>query len=69
MTRRQKRVLDAIKGHIDTHGYSPTMHEIADVVGVSHEIARREHAALEAQGIIESAKAGKRHLPRSTRIV
>lgn len=52
--KRQKQILDYIKKYIDKYGYSPTLGEIADAMGVSSLATVHEHLqALVKKGIIK----------------
>ncbi len=52
--RRQKQILDFIKQYIDKYGYSPTLGEIAEAIGVSSLATVHEHLqALEAKRVIK----------------
>ncbi|MBI2019925.1 transcriptional repressor LexA [Candidatus Daviesbacteria bacterium] len=52
--RRQKQILDFIKQYIDKYGYSPTLGEIAEAIGVSSLATVHEHLqALSAKGVIK----------------
>ncbi len=51
--KRQKQILDFIKQYIDKYGYSPTLAEIADSIGVSSLATVHEHLqALIQKGVI-----------------
>ncbi len=51
--RRQKQILDFIKQYIDKYGYSPTLAEIADSIGVSSLATIHEHLqTLVHKGVI-----------------
>lgn len=51
--KRQKQILDFIKQYIDKYGYSPTLAEIADSIGVSSLATVHEHLqTLVAKGVI-----------------
>lgn len=41
--KRQKQILDFIRQYIDKYGYSPTLHEIAESIGVSSLATVHEH--------------------------
>ncbi|MBI3103749.1 transcriptional repressor LexA [Candidatus Daviesbacteria bacterium] len=41
--RRQKQILDFLKQYIDKYGYSPTLGEIAEAIGVSSLATVHEH--------------------------
>ncbi len=52
--RRQKQILRFIKDYIDKYGYSPTLGEIADAMGVSSLATVHEHLqALINKGVIK----------------
>ena len=52
--RRQKQILSFIKQYIDKYGYSPTLGEIAEAIGVSSLATVHEHLqALAAKGVIK----------------
>src|SRR3989344_1686469 len=51
--KRQRQVLNFIKSYIEKYGYSPTLGEIADSMGVSSLATVHEHLiALENKGVI-----------------
>lgn len=52
--RRQKQILGFIKQYIDKYGYSPTLGEIAEAIGVSSLATVHEHlGALAQKGVIK----------------
>ena len=52
--RRQKQILDFIKQYIDKYGYSPTLGEIAEAIGVHSLATVHEHLqALSVKGVIK----------------
>src|SRR3990167_5672780 len=52
--RRQKQILSFIKQYIDKYGYSPTLGEIAEAIGVSSLATVHEHLqALETKRVIK----------------
>jgi repressor LexA len=52
--RRQKQILDFIKQYINKYGYSPTLGEIAEALGVSSLATVHEHLqALTSKGVIK----------------
>lgn len=52
--RRQKQILDFIKQYIDKYGYSPTLGEIAEAIGVSSLATVHEHLqALQTKRVIK----------------
>ena len=52
--RKQKQILDFIKQYIDKYGYSPTLGEIAEAIGVSSLATVHEHiGTLVKKGVIK----------------
>lgn len=52
--RRQKQILDFLRQYIDKYGYSPTLGEIAEALGVSSLATVHEHLqALATKGVIK----------------
>jgi repressor LexA len=52
--RRQKQILDFLKQYIDKYGYSPTLGEIAEAIGVSSLATVHEHLqTLVSKGVIK----------------
>ncbi|RJP46118.1 MAG: transcriptional repressor LexA [Armatimonadetes bacterium] len=52
--RRQKQILDFIRQYIEKYGYSPTLGEIAESIGVSSLATVHEHLqALAHKGVIK----------------
>jgi repressor LexA len=45
LTRRQRQVLDVIREFIDTNGYSPSLEEIAGVLGLSSVATVHKHVS------------------------
>lgn len=59
--RRQKQILDFIRQYIDKYGYSPTLGEIADSIGVSSLATVHEHLqALVTKGVIKKFEGAVR---------
>ncbi len=59
--RRQKQILSFIKQYIDKYGYSPTLGEIAEAIGVSSLATVHEHLqALVAKGVIKKFEGAVR---------
>lgn len=59
--RRQKQILDFIKQYIDKYGYSPTLGEIAEAIGVSSLATVHEHLqALVSKGVIKKFEGAVR---------
>jgi len=57
--KRQRQVLDFISQYIQKHGYSPSLREIGDALGLSAVSTVHEHiAALERKGVIKKEKGG-----------
>lgn len=52
--RRQKQILSFLKQYIDKYGYSPTLGEIAEAMGVSSLATVHEHLqSLQTKGVIK----------------
>lgn len=59
--RRQKQILDFIKQYIDKYGYSPTLGEIAESIGVTSLATVHEHLqALAQKGVIKKYEGAVR---------
>lgn len=59
--RRQKQILDFIKQYIEKYGYSPTLGEIAESIGVSSLATVHEHLqALVEKGVIKKFEGAVR---------
>ena len=59
--RRQKEILNFLRGYIDKYGYSPTLGEIAEAMGVSSLATVHEHIqALVQKGIIRKFEGAVR---------
>lgn len=59
--RRQKQILDFIKQYVGKYGYSPTLGEIADSIGVSSLATVHEHLqALINKGLIKKFEGAVR---------
>jgi DeoR/GlpR family transcriptional regulator of sugar metabolism len=52
MTPRQRAVVDVIADFVSLRGRAPSVDEIAGVLDVSHETARRHIVALEEYGVV-----------------
>lgn len=46
LTRRQRQVLDVIRGFIERHGYSPSLEEIGRALGLSSVATVHKHVSL-----------------------
>lgn len=54
LTDKQEIVLDIIKGYIQEHGYSPTIRELCEIVGVNSPATMHYHLKrLKAKGYID----------------
>lgn len=52
--KRQRKIVEFIQQHIQTHGVAPTLREIADAMGLSSLATVHEHlVSLESKGIIK----------------
>lgn len=66
LTPRQSQVVSAIRDYRHLNGYSPTMQEIADQLGITSKVTIFEHlGALERKGVISRLK----HKARSLEVV
>jgi len=53
LTRRQKKVLEAVKGFIRKHGYSPTVRQLAQILGIPSPSAVFKHlSSIEKKGYL-----------------
>lgn len=60
MTRTQHKVLTFIRSFVLTHGYSPSLREIAPGIGInSHSSVQRHVVALKGMGALEGAGVRK----------
>ncbi|KAF0221118.1 MAG: repressor [Geobacteraceae bacterium] len=61
LTPRQQQVLDFIADHIDSHGYPPTLREIAQHLGVKGTVSAIHHLeALERKGYLRREAGSSR---------
>jgi repressor LexA len=59
--KRQRQIIDYISQYIQKNGYSPTLQEIADAIGVSSLATVHEHLqALEKKGVIKKFEGSVR---------
>lgn len=59
--RRQRQIIDYLAQYIQQQGFSPTLHEIADAIGVSSLATVHEHLeALERKGVIKKYEGAVR---------
>lgn len=61
MTRREE-VLNAIRSFVKTHGYAPTVRDLADILGVGHSTIQRALTDLVNDGKIQRAGGVSRGL-------
>lgn len=61
-SKKQKQVLDFILGFQKKHGYSPSLEEIADFLGVSIPTAHQHVQALKKKGFITAKKGERRSI-------
>lgn len=61
--KRQRQIVDFVGQYIQKNGYSPTLQEIADAIGVSSLATVHEHLqALERKGVIRKFEGSVRGL-------
>ena len=61
LTARQTEVLANIRNHVETHGFPPTIAELATTLGINSPNAVRDHLrALARKGVIELTPAASR---------
>lgn len=60
VTPRRAQVLDLVRSHIETHGHSPGVTELAAALGVNKSTASRHIAALEREGLVRRAEGLRR---------
>ncbi len=57
LTQRQKKVLEAVKGFIRKYGYSPTVRQLAEILGISSHSAVFKHlSSIEKKGYLRKDK-------------
>ncbi len=67
LSRRQQDVLTIIEQHLATHGYPPSIREIANSLGLTGTVAAVQHLnALERKGYIRRSKASSRGITLTT---
>ncbi|MFZ9880487.1 MAG: transcriptional repressor LexA [Phycisphaerales bacterium] len=69
LTPKQLRVLQLIRDARRTHGYSPTMQELADAIGVSKVTVFEHVQALIAKGVLQRDARKARSLSESPDLV
>lgn len=68
--RRQRQIVEFISQYIQKNGYSPTLQDIADAIGVSSLATVHEHLqALEKKGIIKKFEGAVRGIELLDRTV
>jgi len=67
LTPKQLRVLTLIRDYQRKHGYSPTMQELADVLGVTKVTVFEHVTGLEKKGVLRRAKHRARSLELTQR--
>ena len=61
LTERQQQILNAITGYINEKGYSPTIRELADMVGIKSSSTLHGHLQrLEKKGYITKERGKPR---------
>lgn len=67
---RQQQALDAIRAHIQAHGFPPTVRELARAIGVSAPATVAQHLdALERKGYLMRGYSGLGGRKRSSRTI
>lgn len=65
--KKQRAILEFIRTYIDKNGYSPTLQEIADAMGLSSLATVHEHLqALNKKGVIKRSVGSSRGIELST---
>jgi len=68
LTPKQLRILTLIRDYQRKHGYSPTMQELADVLGVTKVTVFEHVTGLERKGLLRRAKHRARSLELTPRV-
>lgn len=68
LTPKQLRILTLIRDFQRRNGYSPTMQELADVLGVTKVTVFEHVAGLEKKGLLKRSKHRARSLELSSRV-
>jgi repressor LexA len=68
LTPKQLRILRLIRDYQRKHGYSPTMQEIADVLGVTKVTVFEHVTGLEKKGLLRRSKHRARSLELTSRV-
>ena len=66
---RQTEILDAIRAFIADRGYSPSIQEIADIMGAHLNAARQMLLRLERAGRIRRAAGHRQSISRSITLI
>lgn len=68
LTPKQLRILKLIRDYQRKHGYSPTMQELADVLGVTKVTVFEHVSGLEKKGLLRRSKHRARSLELTPRV-
>ena len=68
LTPKQLRILTLIRDYQRKHGYSPTMQELADVLGVTKVTVFEHVAGLEKKGLLQRSRHRARSLELTSRV-
>lgn len=68
LTPKQLRILRLIRDYQRKHGYSPTMQELADVLGVTKVTVFEHVSGLEKKGLLRRSKHRARSLELTPRV-
>ena len=68
LTPKQLRILTLIRDYQRKHGYSPTMQELADVLGVTKVTVFEHVTGLEKKGLLRRSKHRARSLELTSRV-
>ena len=68
LTPKQLRILTLIRDYQRKHGYSPTMQELADVLGVTKVTVFEHVTGLERKGLLRRSKHRARSLELTPRV-
>ena len=68
LTPKQLRILTLIRDYQNKHGYSPTMRELADVLGVTKVTVFEHVGGLQKKGLLRRLKHRARSLELTSRV-
>jgi repressor LexA len=68
LTPKQQNILRLIRDYQHSHGYSPTMQELADVLGVSKVTVFEHVNGLQKKGLLRKSKHRARSLELTSRV-